>query len=163
MQPQIKTLSKKIFIGKRSRMSFINHNPFALWQSFMPRKNEIKHIIGTALYSMEVYDSPDYFQHFNPANEFYKWAAVEVSNTNEIPNEMETISAEGLYAVFIHKGQASMAEKTYRFIFTEWLPASDYFLDDRPHIAIMGEKYKKDDPASEEEIWIPIKSKHSRA
>jgi AraC family transcriptional regulator len=30
-------------------------------------------------------------------------------------------------------------------------------LDQRPHVEVMGEKYKNNDPDSEEEIWIPIK------
>jgi hypothetical protein len=31
-------------------------------------------------------------------------------------------------------------------------------LNKRPHFAKMGEKYKNEDPDSEEELWIPIKS-----
>jgi AraC family transcriptional regulator len=34
---------------------------------------------------------------------------------------------------------------------------SAFLLDDRPHFAVMGAKYKSEDPSSEEEIWIPIK------
>jgi AraC family transcriptional regulator len=30
---------------------------------------------------------------------------------------------------------------------------------DRSHFEIMGEKYKLNDPNSEEEVWIPIKMK----
>jgi AraC family transcriptional regulator len=64
-----------------------------------------------------------------------------------------------MYAVFIHKGPASKGPETYNYIFGTWLPGSDYILDSRPHFALMGEKYKNDDPASEEEIWIPVKLK----
>jgi AraC family transcriptional regulator len=40
------------------------------------------------------------------------------------------------------------------------LPLSkEYELDDRPHFEILGDKYKNNDPNSEEEIWIPIKLK----
>ena len=65
----------------------------------------------------------------------------------------------GLYAVFVHRGPASSGEKTFRYIFGIWLPASEYVIDDRPHFEILGEKYKHDDPDSEEEIWIPVKHK----
>jgi AraC family transcriptional regulator len=41
--------------------------------------------------------------------------------------------------------------------FSTWLPDSEYRLDVRPHFEVLGEKYKNDDPESEEEIWIPIK------
>lgn len=29
----------------------------------------------------------------------------------------------------------------------------------QPHFEVLGEKYKDNDPTSEEEIWIPIKAK----
>ncbi len=66
-------------------------------------------------------------------------------------------SPSGLYAVFIHKGDASTAPKTFEYIFGTWLPNSEYLLDNRPHFEILGEKYKNEDPNSEEEVWIPIK------
>ena len=73
---------------------------------------------------------------------------------------METyILPGGLYAVFLHKGAATTGPKTFQYIFGTWLPESDYSLDIRPHFEILGEKYKNDDPDSEEEIWIPIKPK----
>jgi AraC family transcriptional regulator len=52
-----------------------------------------------------------------------------------------------------------LAPKTFQYIFGTWLPNSEYVLDNRPHFEILGEKYKNDDPTSEEEIWIPIKAK----
>ncbi len=142
----------------RLPMSFTNIKTFELWRSFMPRRKEIQHIVGTELYSAEVYE-PGFFDRFNPAATFDKWAAVEVSDWNNIPEGMETLTFEGLYAVFLHRGPASAAEKTYRYIFTEWLPQSEFILDDRPHFAVMGAQYKKDDPDSEEEIWMPVKAK----
>jgi AraC family transcriptional regulator len=39
------------------------------------------------------------------------------------------------------------------------LPNLGYTLDDRAHFEVLGEKYKNNDPLSEEEIWIPIKKK----
>ncbi len=39
------------------------------------------------------------------------------------------------------------------------LPNSEYELENRPHFEVLGEKYKNNDPNSEEEIWIPIKKK----
>ena len=123
----------------------------------MPVRREIKNIIGKELYSIEVYETL-YFNNYNPEKEFDKWAAVEVTDFETVPEDMETlISPRGLYAVFLHKGAASKGPETYQYIFGTWLPASDFLLDDRPHFAVMGEKYKNDDPDSEEEVWIPVK------
>jgi AraC family transcriptional regulator len=159
MQPRIEYLSEKRLIGKRMMMSFANHNPYQLWSSFMPGRKAIQNNIGLELYSVEVYP-PLFFENYNPDNEFEKWAAVEVKDFNIVPDGMETlIFPAGMYAVFIHKGSSAEAATTYNCIFQTWLPASDYLLDNRPHFAVMGEKYKRDDADSEEEIWIPVRKK----
>jgi len=125
----------------------------------MPGRKGIHNTAGTDLYSIEVY-SPSYWDKFSPDREFEKWAAVEVTDFGSIPDDMEAIVLpEGLYAVFIHKGPASAGPQTYGYIFGTWLPGSGFVLDNRPHFALMGSKYKNDDPDSEEEIWIPIKPK----
>lgn len=108
---------------------------------------------------MVVYQ-PSHFMHFKPTNEFERWAAVEVENYDHVPNEMETYTLPaGLYAVFHYKGTSTEIASFYQNIFTVWLPNSAYALDDRAHFEVLGEKYKNNDPSSEEEIWIPIKEK----
>lgn len=159
MEARIEILKEKKLIGKHIDMSFIENKTFQLWNGFMPRRKEINNTIDTNLYSLEVFPL-NHFDNFDPNNNFQKWAAVEVSNFDDIPLEMETlIIPTGLYAVFIHKGPATEAHTTYHSIFVEWLPNSEYTVDERPHFAVMGDQYKKDDPDSEEEIWIPITSK----
>jgi AraC family transcriptional regulator len=157
MQPRIETLKGKKLVGKRIKMSFSDNKTFELWRDFMPKRTEIKNNVGSGLYSIEVY-APLFFNNFNPKTEFDKWAAIEVTDFNTVPDKMETITLpSGLYAVFLHNGPASTGPKTYQYIFGTWLPNSDFLLDNRPHFAVMGEKYKNEDPSSEEELWIPIK------
>ena len=157
MVPRIEILAEKKLVGKRIKISFSHNKTVDLWRSFMPRRKEICNKIGSELYSLEVYD-PLFFDKFNPEKEFDKWAAVEVTDFEKVPDDMDTlILPRGLYAVFIHKGAAGKGPETYRYIFGTWLPASDFLLDDRPHFAVMGEKYKNGDPDSEEEVWIPVK------
>ncbi|MCX6252693.1 MAG: GyrI-like domain-containing protein [Bacteroidetes bacterium] len=140
-------------------MSLSDNKTRELWSGFMSRKGEMKNSIGSDLYSMQVYD-PLYFTGFNPDAEFEKWAVIEVKDFDAVPADMETlIFTGGLYAVFLHKGGAGTGPATFQYIFGTWLPGSDYALDDRPHFEILGEKYKNEDPTSEEEIWIPIKPK----
>jgi AraC family transcriptional regulator len=158
MQPEITTITEKKLVGRRLRMSLAGNQTPELWRQFMPRRNEIKNVAGPDLYSVEVYD-PGYFNHFDPKNEFEKWAAVEVTHCDAIPDGWETITMPaGLYAVFLHKGTAQQAATTYQYIFSTWLPNAGYVLDDRPHFAVMGAKYKNDDPNSEETLWIPIRA-----
>jgi len=159
MNPRIEILNEKKLVGKRLPMSLTVNRTRKLWQSFMSQRNEIKNSIGNLLYSMQVYD-PLYFVNFDPNREFEKWATIEVTDFDNLPDDMETfILPSGLYAVFIHKGAASEGPKTFQHIYGSWLPDSEYTLDDRPHFEILGDKYKNEDPNSEEEIWIPIKPK----
>ncbi len=153
----IRTLKEKKLLGHCSRMSLTNNHTLVLWQGFMTRRKEITNTVGNVLYSVQVFD-PAYYINFSPANEFDKWACVEVSNYEHIPKGVQTlIIPSGLYAVFLHKGAASTGPSTFRYIFNEWLPASGYTIDHRPQFEILGEKYKNNDPDSEEEIWIPIR------
>lgn len=157
MQPEITHLEEKKLVGKKCRMSAAENRTGELWRSFMPDRDLITNRIGTALYSAEVFD-PSFFNNFDPERKFEKWAAVEVADFNAVPEGMETlVFPAGLYAVFLHKGPAANAPKTYGYIYNEWIPASEYSLDDRPHCAVMGKKYKAESPDSEEEIWIPLK------
>ncbi len=144
------------------KMSLSYNKTVDLWRSFMPRRKEIKNNLTNELFSMQLYNPTYNFNDFNPDAEFEKWAAIEVSNFETLPDGMEMITLTGgLYAVFIHKGTASKGPITFQYIFGNWLPNSDYILDHRPHFEILGEKYKNDDPDSEEEIWIPVKRKYA--
>ena len=157
MNPQIKTFPTTKFIGKNLSFSYSNYRAFELWSSFMTRRKDIQNTIGTELYNIQI--NPVNFD-FSPTTPFTKWAAVAVSSFDFIPDEMETLEIrEGLYAVFNYKGDQSNVAAFFKAIYTEWLPSSDYELDNHPQFEILGEKYKNNDPSSEEEIWIPIKRK----
>ena len=157
MEARLETILSKKLVGARTRMSFINNRTFELWRSFMPRRKEIKNAVRPDLYSMEIY-GPQFFARFDPAREFEKWAAIEVTDFNTVPGGLETFTLpEGLYAVFSYKGPGSAASRFVQQIFTDWLPKSEFRLDERPHFALMGAKYLNEDPNSEEELWIPVK------
>ena len=143
--------------GMKTTMSLAENKTFELWQRFMPVKKELEELSGTELYSVEVYPD-DYFINFSPVKEFEKWAAAPVVKTYQPGDPFEILDVpEGLYAVFLYKGPSTEVQKAYQYIFGEWMPKSDYQVDNRPHFAIMGEKYRNDDPDSEEELWIPVK------
>lgn len=157
MEPRIETLNEKLFVGKNVLMSLADNRTRALWQNLMPERKDLTNNVGHELYSIEVYP-PNYFDNFSLHAEFEKWAAVEVTDFDAVPDGMHVLQVPaGLYAVFVHRGPASSGPKTYEYILTSWLPSADYALDSRPHFAVMGEKYKGEDPASEEEFWIPVK------
>lgn len=156
MEPVIKSIGSKKLIGMSEKMSLQVNKTGKLFGTFMPRRNEVLNSINKDTFALQVYAS-NHFKNFNPANEFIKWALVEVSSTENIPDGMEVFELEGgEYAVFYYKG-SSEDGSIFQYIYGEWIPKSDYQLDDRPHFEILGAKTKVNDPNSEEEIWIPIK------
>ena len=160
MEPRIETLKEKKLVGLHRRMSLADNKTSELWRSFMPRRKEISNRVSEDLLSMQVYDQTTGSSPFHPNTPFTKWAAAEVSEFSNIPEGMDTfVLGSGLYAVFLHKGAASSGPSIFRYIFETWLPQSAYQLDQRPHFEILGEKYKNDDPESEEEIWIPVRKR----
>ncbi|NVK27228.1 MAG: GyrI-like domain-containing protein [Flavobacteriia bacterium] len=151
-------LPESSFAGFSVEMSLAQNKTVSLWQKFMPQRKAIKSI-DDFLYSIEVYPS-HYFESFDPTKSFVKWAAVRVENGSHLYPDFERLTLpEGEYAVFLHIGPPQNAPNTYGYILSEWLPNSGFELDNRPHMAIMGEKYKHGEPDSEEEFWIPIKKR----
>jgi AraC family transcriptional regulator len=157
MYLRIEIISEKKLIGKRIKTSFANDRTFELWKSFMPRRKEILNNLSNDLLSLQIYHE-SFFDNFNPNVEFGKWALSEVSDFDNIPENMEAFTLQGgLYAVFLHKNAISTPEKTFKYIYETWIPNSEYDLDNRPHFEVLGYNYKNNDINSEEEIWIPIK------
>lgn len=158
MHPRIETLREKRLVGLRLTMSLACNMTGELWRNFMPRRKEVTNALTSDVISLQLY-KPSYFSDFQLANEFEKWATVEVEDFSKVPRGMETFTLSGgLYAVFDYKGPGS-DPRIFQYIFGTWLPSSGYTLDQRPHFEILGEKYKNSDPSSEEEIWIPIMAK----
>ncbi len=157
---ELKILPETTLIGKKVLMSLVENMTANLWRSFMLNRHLISNVSCSELYSVEVYTGLAYFSEFNPSTRFEKWAAVKVDVIESIPDGMEAlIMPKSTYAVFAYKGPASKISDFHQKNFSEWIDASDYELDDRPHFAIMDHRYKGEDPHSEEDIWIPVRRK----
>ena len=159
-EPRIETIGEKKLIGMHISMSHANNRTAELWSSFMPQRNTIPNKLNSDLYSLQIYPSTYSFQRFDPMASFEKWAAVEVSTHSNIPEGMEALTIPGgQYAVFTYKGNPIHAAPFFQYIFDTWLPSSEYELDARPHFEVLGAKYKNNDDASEEEVWVPVRKK----
>ena len=159
MNFQIVSFAPKKLVGKSLPMSFEVNKTRQLWASFMPLMKEINNKIGGERISLQIY-SDDFMQ--DPTQEFVKWALVEVTDFDAIPDELEQFNLTGgLYAVFPYKGNVIQAPVFFGNIFKKWIPESNYELDNtRPHFEILQEgKYNPMDPNSEEVIYIPVRLK----
>ncbi|MDC6406574.1 MULTISPECIES: GyrI-like domain-containing protein [Maribacter] len=153
--PRIEESKARKLIGVSCHMSILNNRTAELWSGFRPRVSEIFHRVSLDFISLQNYPE-DYFRHFDPKKSFEKWAAVEVLEVSNIPKGMQFFELPaGKYAVFEYKGTSSDPH-LFQYIYNEWLPTSRYRLDHRPHFEVLGEKYKNNDPNSEEQIWVPI-------
>ncbi|MEP2238704.1 MAG: GyrI-like domain-containing protein [Maribacter sp.] len=159
MTPKIVTLEEKNLVGFSTELSLMDNKTPELWKAFRQRSKEITKRSSDDFISLQVYPL-NYFQEFSPVKKYIKWACVEVVDFYAVPNGMKSLVLKGgLYAVFNYKGTAHNAQAFFQYIYGEWIPKSDYNLDDRPHFEVLGAKYKNNDPDSEEEVWIPIKAK----
>jgi AraC family transcriptional regulator len=159
MFQKILILPEKKLIGVKICMSFNENKVVELWKKFMPRRKEITSNLNNELISMQIYPNSFDLVNLNPNAKFDKWAAVEVTNFDNIPDEMEPyLLNSSLYAVFLHQG-SNTDFSTFKYIFETWLPNSGYEIDNRPHFEILGANYKNNDVNSEEEVYIPIKLK----
>ncbi len=155
--PAIKEITAKTLVGKSMSMSLIDNKTFNLFSDFMPIRNTISNIVSNDIFEVLVYNEA-YFKNFNPNNTFVKWATVEVFNVEGLPNGTSQLNLKsGLYAMFTYKGLAKDIGALMTYIYSEWLPKSEYELDHRPHFNVLGAKYKNNHPESEETVWIPVK------
>lgn len=137
MEARIVSIEAKKMLGIRQKMTLKEDKTPILWGSFMPKLRDIQHVIGVEKYALRIYPL-DYFSEFNPSNEFEQWAAVEISNVDKKLHGLEFFTLEaGDYAVFNYKGKGSEGASFFEMIFVTWLPNSDYYLDNRPHVACM--------------------------
>lgn len=158
-KPRIEKIAAKKLVGHSTLMSLVDNKTFELFSGFMPKRKQINNTISEDVYEVIIYDEL-YFKRFNQTNTFTKWATLEVSNFRDLPESMDHLTIdEGSYAVFKFKGLAKGIGSLMTYIFSVWLPKSEYQLDNRPHFNVLGEKYKNNHPDSEEDIWIPIKLK----
>jgi len=158
--PSIVCIEQKKLIGVSEKMNLIHNKTASLWRGFMLSRHLVPHTISNDLYSLQVYPSA-YFSDFSPSKSFVKWAAMEVSTIENMPSQMQSFTLEGgMYAVFDYKG-SSDNHSIFEFIFKQWIPNSNYKLDNRPHFEILGKNYKNKDENSEEQLWIPIKLTHN--
>ena len=159
MQPEFEIITTKKLVGLSKNMSMADNKTLELFSTFMPKKKEIANAVGTFVYDLRVFPK-DYFLAFNPAMSFKKYALVEVTDYIELHEQMEQFTLEGgKYAVFTHRGKSADFE-VFEYIFTKWLPKSDYQLDDRPHFEKLIGNKNNSHSENYELIYIPVCSKN---
>ncbi|MBD3383617.1 helix-turn-helix domain-containing protein [candidate division KSB1 bacterium] len=88
----------------------------------------------------------------------YFFIGAEVKDINTVhPQFVLKILPKGRYLRFIHKGLANKVGYTYKYIYNQVLPETDYKLTKPFSFEFYGEKcLGPDNPQSESEIYIPV-------
>lgn len=142
--------------GMRQEMCYSQDKTMELWQRFGPQIKSISSKKNNLMYSVNIYPKDFHNHDIDPDKHFIKWAAIEV-NKKEAQQGLAFLEIEsGKYAVFLHKGSADNFRPLMEFIFNEWIPTSEYELDQRPHFEVLRPGYIPNDPNAEEEVWVPI-------
>lgn len=157
LRPRVEEIEPILLAGVNATMSLADFHPEKLWKLLVPTVAALPNN-GRKLLSVSMYP-PGYFDHYQPGMPFEKWAAFEVSAFENTPEALQRFEIPaGLYAVFHHRGPAD--DKTiFRRIFSEWLPTSGYAIDNRPHFEMIKPSYNHENNLSDEDIYIPVKSK----
>lgn len=157
--PKIVTLPKTELVGSRIITTLAKNETRMLWEKF--QKLLIAHNVPKEIpkYSIQIFDQQTSFSNMTAQTQFEKWAAIESQYFPNPPQELETTTISGKYAVFVHKGLPSDFPKTAAFIYGEWIPNSDFTVDRRQHFEILPPTYRPNDPMAQEEVWVPIKKK----
>lgn len=147
-----------LIIGMKATMSFsiISEETGKLARQFMPRLKEIKNRVDDNTLSLQNYHDFNYNK-MSPTMMFEKWVGVEVSNLDNNPKGMKTLTINsGKYLVIDFKGSMQEFVKHWNYIHSQWLPNSEYELDNRPHFEKLSPSYSPMNAVNEEEIWVPV-------
>jgi AraC family transcriptional regulator len=160
MQPEYVELDDMTVVGLSSIVSMKCNLIPQLWERFMPRGTEIKHVAipGVALevsYDMEKISKEGEKEDWL----FFDLVGYAVSSTEDIPEGMAyKIVPAHKYAKFVHKGPISKIMETYNYIYQEWLPESGHEQDmEACGVEWYDYRFKMESEDSQFDIYVPIK------
>ncbi|WP_336065608.1 GyrI-like domain-containing protein [Mesoflavibacter sp. CH_XMU1404-2] len=159
MEYKIVKTDKILIVGLSATANFLNTNQITgqLARQFMPRVGEVIHRKDNFKLSLHDYSNFN-ISEFNPNQTFQKWIGVEVNNLQSVPGQMETLTIyAGKYLVINFEGTIEAFVGFWQDLHFNWLPNSEFDIDNRPHFERLGPDYNPNQAVNKEEIWIPIK------
>lgn len=149
-EPTIVTKRAFTVVGKSYRGKNERDEIPELWRQFWQRHEEITHRTGAGVaYGVAGNKDPE-------TGDFDYVAGLEVDDSRDIPPEMVSWDVpEQTYAVFQCTLPTLMA--TYQYVFTEWLPESEYDLGDGPEFELYDESFSPEEGEFGMFLYIPVK------
>ncbi|MEJ2544903.1 MAG: AraC family transcriptional regulator [Calditrichaceae bacterium] len=153
--PEIIELSQKIltgisfFLADDSKVMDLSNE----WNQLMHEVENIKNrLMPERFYQVQ------YWSENQELGGLYFFIGVEVNDIDEVPPQFVIkIIPKSRYLRFVHKGLANKVGYTYKYIYNQFLPETDYKLNKPFNFEFYGEKCLGPyNPESESEIFIPI-------
>jgi AraC family transcriptional regulator len=149
MEPKIVTKPAFTVVGTLYHGKNQNNEIPQMWEEFLPRVKEIKHMVAPPL-AYGVCGSLD------DDGEFDYVAGFEVDSVAGIPQGMVSWEVpEQSYAVF--PCTLKTIHETYQYAFKSWLPESDYQAGDGPDFEFYDENFNPEEEDPELYIYVPVK------
>lgn len=153
--PELVELNEKVLVG----ISFFVSDDKEVndlskeWMRFTNEAQTIEHIIQPARFYQVQYWSGK-----QELGGMYFFIGAEVCKAESVnPLFVVKIIPKGRYLKFVHKGLASKVGYTYRYIYTQFLPDTNYKLTLPFNFEYYGEKcLGPNNEQSESEIYIPV-------
>lgn len=153
--PELVELPEKILVG----ISFFFSDDAEItslskeWSRFINEAGTIKNKTIP-----ECYYQVQYWSDNQELGGLYFFTGTEVTEVNDLnPLFVVKIIPRGKYLRFIHKGLSNKVGYTYNYIYTQFLPETDYKLTKPFNFEYYGEKYQGAcNEQSESEIYIPV-------
>ncbi|MCX6083602.1 MAG: AraC family transcriptional regulator [Caldiserica bacterium] len=155
MEPSNATKAAFTVVGMEYHGRNENKEIPALWESFLPRMDEIQHQVNTDESFGLCISDPDYKQ----TGVFRYMAGQGVTKGAAVPDGMVAVTVpEATYAVFTHRGTLETLRQTYDYIYGTWLPTSGRELADTPDFELYDGRFDAMSLSSEMDIYIPLKA-----
>jgi predicted transcriptional regulator YdeE/DNA-binding transcriptional MerR regulator len=153
MQPKIVHLEPFKIVGMRYFGKNENNEIQVLWDEFIPRMGEIRHVTPGEEISYGICQGGE------EGEAFEYIAALPVSKLENIPSGMVGREMdEQTFVVMEAKGLQDIGP-TYKRILEEWLPASDYQPGEGPDFELYPKTFEPEDVESVVYIYYPVKKK----
>jgi AraC family transcriptional regulator len=154
-EPELVRLEQRILVGtaffvpENTKIASLSKE----WGQFM---NEADLIPGRK--APQSFYQVQYWSENQELGGLYFYLGTEVENLKEVPPQFVVkIIPGGSYLRFIHRGLANKVGYTYRYIYHQFLPETDYRLTRPFNFEFYGEKcLGPDNENSESEIYIPV-------
>jgi AraC family transcriptional regulator len=152
----ITSIEPRLLSGQKIWTSIASQETSKLWRPFRQAIREMVGLSPTKFYSIDRYGKEMTKGDFTVDIQFEKCAAI-TEEISSCPPGFEEIRLEGgLYAVFSHHGSIAKFQSTLQEFMMNWLPKSNYRLDDRAHFETFDQTYDPFAEDSVELVHIPI-------